>query len=646
MENTSKYTKQKLFEMLVASLSKSVEQLDAVDIDTALFELLRFHKKRLFQAKGKIRCGFWVQQNAAINHLFELMHALAVYEQIEVLAIMDGAEAAADPQWLLESKWLEVPLLVCGENEFCQLNELDVLFIQESNFELSFNWPTKLIRIGCQHGIDVKLSKTLVEYGGCLEFDYVLTPKPDDCPNIDEYSGYFPKALRQASTGSVTTIPFGSIKFDKFYQAYKQCEQTNTAIIYHLSNLALEYPWVLEQLEPTITFLLATFPNHEIVFRPFPEDFKHPKIKSIVRHFSEESRFTFSQTPSYISDYCRGVAMVCHRQYESHLFPLVTGQPMLVFQPVDEGQITRNSITSFGELAMQLKTAINNASKHKTQLSGSGVVCNPGNSVDYLVNNLRRILEGSRLPEWKQYNLDLVDSVDKCMQQNQCSYRPFNKLALAAWKKFPDNVEYAFIAAESLSRRTKKEFEVNPGLAHLYLRKAISVISTSKDLHKAEEKRFATWMKEQGAFVLGALEVLGDRLGKPLNDNERLLIKEFGTKKSPTIPSLFKQRHTVLSCHDGQIVAATGPVILYGSGELTCQFIAQQKIDKTYQIAAVVDSSPSRHGKRLEGFIIDKPSILTNLNFPIVICSVAFSQEIYSFLRRMGIAPNQLFKLF
>ena len=328
------------------------------------------------------------------------------------------------------------------------------------------------------------------------------------------------------------------------------------------------------------------------------------------------------------------------------LFPLVTGQPMLVFQPVDEGQITRNSITSFGELAVQLKTAINNASKHKTQLSGSGLVCNPGNSVDYLVSNLHCILEGSRLPEWKQYNLDLVDSVDKCIQQNQCSYRHFNKLALAAWKKFPNNVEYAFIAAESLSRRTKKEFEVNPGLALLYLRKAISVISTSKNLHKAEAQRFATWMKAQGAFVLGALEAVSDRSGKPLNDREKLLIKEFSTKKSPTIPSLCKQKLAVLSCQNGQLSAKTGPVVLYGSGELTRQFIAQQKTDKTYQIVSVVDSSPSRHGKRLEGFVIDKPSILLNVNFPIVICSIAFSQEIYSILRQMGIEQKQLYKLF
>ena len=130
---------------------------------------------------------------------------------------MDGAEAASDPQWLLESKWREGPLLVCSENDFRQLNELDILFIQESNFELSFNWPTNVIRIGCQHGIDVKLSKTLVEYGGCLEFDYILTSQLDDCPNIDEYSGYFPKALRQASSASVTTIPFGSIRARSYF---------------------------------------------------------------------------------------------------------------------------------------------------------------------------------------------------------------------------------------------------------------------------------------------------------------------------------------------------------------------------------------------------------------------------------------------
>ena len=646
MKNTSESTKQKLFEKLVSLLAKTVRQSGTVDIETVLFELLSFHKKRLSEAKGKIRCGFWVQQNAAINHLFELMNALAEYEQIEVLAIMNASEAAADPQWLLKSKWLEGPLLVCSENDFRHLSELDLLFVQESNFEVSFNWPSNVKRIGCQHGIDVKLSKTLVEYGGCLEFDYVLTSQPDDYSNINEYTGYFPKALRQASSSSVTTIPFGSIKFDKFYQAYKKCKQTNTAIIYHLSNLALEYPWAAEQLEPTITFLLSSFPNHEIVFRPFPEDIEHPKIKSIVKRFSKESRFTFSQTSSYISDYCRGVAMVCHRQYESHLFPLVTGRPMLVFQPADQCDLTHNNITSFGELAVQLRAAIHNTSEYNTHKGDSGPVCNSGNSVGYLFNNLHCILNGSKLPEWKQYNLDLVNSVDTCIEQNRSSYRPFNKLALAAWRKFPDNAEYAYIAAESLSRRTAKEFEVNPGLALLYLRKAIYVIAITRALHKADEERFSAWMKVQGVFILGAVEALCGRLGKSLNDTERLLINEFGTKKRSTIPSLSKQGFAVLSCHDGQLSAKAGTVVLYGSGELTRQFIAQQKTENTYQIAAVVDSSPSRHGKEFEGFIIDKPSILSNVQFPIIICSEAFYQEIYSFLRQMGMATNQLFKLF
>ncbi len=635
-----------LIDEIVAGLLTKIGSKKSADDKTALSDLLCYYKQHLYRCKNKTKCGFWVQRNAAMNHMFELFCSLKEYAQIEVLAIMDIEEAKTNPQWLIESNWLNVPFLLCREKDFQQLDGLDIVFIQESNFELSFNWPTNVKRIGCQHGIDVKLSKTLNEYGGCLEFDYILAAQPVTRFNKKEFSGYFPRALRQASSDAVTIIPFGSIKFDKFYQAYRRCNKKNTAIIYHLSNLALEATWVVDQIAPTVTFLLSHFPEHEIIFRPFPEDFSHPKIASIVLRFRDNPRFTFSQSPSYIGDYSRGVAMVCHRQYESHLYPLVTGNPMLVFKPDGGKSAKEKAIFSLGELKERLSAIIKGAKDEATTQYQNSVICNPGNSVGYLVDNLHYILKGIALPEWQEYTLDLIESVDKCLEQYQRSYQPFNKLALAALKKYPEKIDYAFIAADSLSRRTEKEFDVNPGLALLYLRKALNVVLSIAELNDANSEKLASWMARQGTFILGVVEQLCNRLETPLLETEKALIQQFGKNATRTIPSQYAQKLSVRSCHNGQQLCTSSNAILYGSGELARQFIVQQRVDRTYDIVGVVDSSPSRHGLKFEEYIIKQPNELLNLDVPVIICSLAFSQEIYLSLCQIGVSTERMYKIF
>lgn len=635
-----------LIDEIVAGLLTKIGSKKSADDKTALSDLLCYYKQHLYRCKNKTKCGFWVQRNAAMNHMFELFCSLKEYAQIEVLAIMDIEEAKTNPQWLIESNWLNVPFLLCREKDFQQLDGLDIVFIQESNFELSFNWPTNVKRIGCQHGIDVKLSKTLNEYGGCLEFDYILAAQPVTRFNKKEFSGYFPRALRQASSDAVTIIPYGSIKFDKFYQAYRQCNKKNTAIIYHLSNLALEATWVVDQIAPTVTFLLSHFPEHEIIFRPFPEDFSHPKIASIVLRFRDNPRFTFSQSPSYIGDYSRGVAMVCHRQYESHLYPLVTGNPMLVFKPDGGKSAKEKAIFSLGELKERLSAIIKGAKDEATTQYQNSVICNPGNSVGYLVDNLHYILKGIALPEWQEYTLDLIESVDKCLEQYQRSYQPFNKLALAALKKYPEKIDYAFIAADSLSRRTEKEFDVNPGLALLYLRKALNVVLSIAELNDANSEKLASWMARQGTFILGVVEQLCNRLETPLLETEKALIQQFGKNATRTIPSQYAQKLSVRSCHNGQQLCTSSNAILYGSGELARQFIVQQRVDRTYDIVGVVDSSPSRHGLKFEEYIIKQPNELLNLDVPVIICSLAFSQEIYLSLCQIGVSTERMYKIF
>lgn len=636
----------RLTDEIVAGLLKKVGLIKSTDIKTAMSDLLCYYKQHLSRVENKIKCGFWVQRNAAMNHMFELFSSLKEYAQIEVLAIVDIDEVKSNPQWLIESNWLDVPLLLCCEEDFQQLDALDIVFIQESNFELSFNWPTNVKRIGCQHGIDVKLTKTLNEYGGCLEFDYILSAQPVTCVNKQAFSGYFPRALRQASSDALTVIPFGSIKFDKFYQVYRQCSKKNTAIIYHLSNLALEATWVVDHIAPTVTFLLTHFPEHEIIFRPFPEDFSHPKIASVIESFSNNPRFTFSKSPSYIGDYSRGVAMVCHRQYQSHLYPLVTGQPMLVFKPGGGKSALETTISSLDELKERLSAIIEGTKEENTPQYHNTVICNPGNSVGYLVENLHFILNGVRLPVWQEYKLDLMESVDKCLEQYQRSYQPFNKLALAAWKKYPEKMDYAITAAESLSRRTEKEFDVNPGLALLYLRKALNVVLNVAERNDANSEKLASWMTRQGTFILGMIEQLCSCLETPLLETEKVLINQFGKNVARTIPSLYAQKLSVRSCHNGQQLCTASNAVLYGSGELASQFIMQQRVDGTYDIVGVFDSSPSRHGCKFEEYIISQPNELLQLDVPIIICSLAFAEEIYLSLCQLGISTERMYKIF
>ena len=239
-----------------------------------------------------------------------------------------------------------------------------------------------------------------------------------------------------------------------------------------------------------------------------------------------------------------------------------------------------------------------------------------------------------------------MESVDKCLEQYQRSYQPFNKLALAAWKKYPEKMDYAITAAESLSRRTEKEFDVNPGLALLYLRKALNVVLNVAERNDANSEKLASWMIRQGTFILGMIEQLCSCLETSLLETEKVLINQFGKNVARTIPSLYAQKLSVRSCHNGQQLCTASNAVLYGSGELASQFIMQQRVDGTYDIVGVFDSSPSRHGCKFEEYIISQPNELLQLDVPIIICSLAFAEEIYLSLCQLGISTERMYKVF
>ncbi len=137
-----------------------------------------------------------------------------------------------------------------------------------------------------------------------------------------------------------------------------------------------------------------------------------------------------------------------------------------------------------------------------------------------------------------------------------------------------------------------------------------------------------------------------NRLETPLLETEKALIQQFGKNATRTIPSQYAQKLSVRSCHNGQQLCTSSNAILYGSGELARQFIVQQRVDRTYDIVGVVDSSPSRHGLKFEEYIIKQPNELLNLDVPVIICSLAFSQEIYLSLCQIGVSTERMYKIF
>lgn len=590
-----------------------------------------------FTNRNKNIFGFRLVPSVVLSQITEFMQQMSDCSEIACIGIVSNDDVFSPKQIELLND-LGVTIYKININKCQMLSQLKIIFLQESNFFHEEFFPENTIRIGLSHGIDIPLKKTLVQYGGLMEFDYVLCAKPYSLLADDAFANLTVPELRTHQRPFCCALPFGVPKFDRFLRLCQKNPQP-TALVYHLSNLKIEHPDVPLFIEDTLRFLLESYPERTIYFRPFPDDLLDSRIKSIHESCKGYSNYRLSNSTCYLEDYSRSSVMICHRDYSEHLFSQASGRPVLVLHPSMFKTQEKNNKIYFSKFKTELDQHINRNSNSifKSQ------IFNQGSSVSYLLDNLDYILGNKKHPDWQYFQLDRPQAVNRTqlIAYYIAGGSPFHKVSMRNLALFPLEATAWVAALISLGRTP---VYTNVQLSQMYWMEIVFILQriVQTNITIQCHDRLKIWFDELPVvcreFIREQLEIyspinpVGDLLDSLLSADEQVLLKK------PDLPLFIKNRDISLQLPAGQIQ-------LYGAGELTRQLMLDQRFTSHFDIVRLVDSHPSVQGTVVAGLKVESPVSLHQSAAPVLICSRAFSEEIEYLLRYQLALNNELYVL-
>ncbi|WP_429235521.1 hypothetical protein [Aeromonas salmonicida] len=545
-----------------------------------------------------LRIGFRIGFSAAANQALEFLSQLQTFSGIQACALVTDNEYRQASYWY-EAYFLSVPLVVFAEGDSA-LSAFDCFICPESNYGLYSDLPRDIVRIGLPHGTDIPLEKTVEIYGGGYCFDYVLAPVKR--PPLEElrFVNRFHSSLRNHCSEFICEIPFGVPKLDAMLRAIEAHRNEPRCIIYHLSLLSLEPEWVSQLLLPTLQKLLELFPSTRVVFRPHHLDRQHPLILEAKAFGDSFEHFYFSDSDSYISDYACGAVMICHREYQNHLFPMSTGKPMLRVSPdgMSATEYGHGLEVSWRDLASKVAGALNNRLHSSCNIAQ---VYNAGNAVSSFVARLPAILAHQPMADCRYYPLE-APLGDACIPLTVLDIvlalikgQIANLFFVALAERFPNWQLAQLMEVESFCRPTTLASYYLPIVEQRLQEKVLSV--------SGDKSVFNAWWRHRHELF-----------SVPLPD---------------VVAAVPTDVLTFFSLSQLKFVEPENGLVLYGSG-----LVAQRVIDtlgaQVGMINAIVDSHPSRWGETLAGHRIVAPEHALADAYQIVICSNSSVKEIMS----------------
>jgi len=579
----------------------------------------------------EVYIGIRLPYGATANQLVDMLQQFSRYGKVRAVALVHADELSVNKEWY-NNLTIDSSLIVFNATQYQLLNIFDIIFCPESNVSLYSEIPPSVIKIGLPHGVDIPLQQTVETYGGGFCFDYILSAVQQEVLPKDIFFDKFPAVLRNHSMPFVCEIPFGFPKLDTFIKRVQESRGEKRAIIYHLSYLAIEEPWIDQIIKPTLISLLTNFPQYDVIFRPFHLDRNSTLVNEAIAAGQEFDNFIYSDADSYVDEYARGNVMVCHRAYKLHLYGLATGGMSVICTPERVSSTTFNK-DQFLECSLLKLPRVVAAQIDKNQsISLSDIVnrCkkagiyNPNDSIRFLMNNLKSIIENKQQPNWRMFALSNAQSVDICRYTiiNLLTLKPGNIFFIAFIEQYPKWKFARLLAADSYSRAYQLHFYLYRQCLQLFFE-----FVNDGELTLYEKKSANKWWKATGANTLSFIQKESISLNKELTKAECWLSREYGDTSVKNIADdagLF-----CLSSNSWE--ALTGSVILYGAGEVAQNFLTKNLGSPLFNIEAIVDSNPKLNGTFLEGipvYSLDNYDSKLSPN-SIIICSHAFVGEIY-----------------
>ena len=310
------------------------------------------------------------------------------------------------------SEFLDTPFIFIPEDHLLQnFSFLDVIVLNEGYIFKTFI-PKSIPRIIQPHGLDVPSDTSIRNYGGATIGNFVLAPMREEKRDENLYNNHFPRKMIEHSTDFTCVIPCGYPKLDEFIEKCQNNKQKRSKIILHFSHTSFQSQEACDDIGNTLQLLLDHFSEHDIIFRPFPTELNLPLVLNAWEKVKDNPRAILSTSSSYVDDYAGADFLVSHRVGTGQTFPFATGNPIIYF-PVEEESPDSDDhprgylVYNHEQLIRTGKNILANKDKARNRIikNRNEILCNPGCSVDYLIENLQYVIQRKRHPDWQYFTL-------------------------------------------------------------------------------------------------------------------------------------------------------------------------------------------------------------------------------------------------
>lgn len=423
---------------------------------------------------GGIKLAFWIPHFTSFaNQISPIAQAAWCDERFRVLSVATGPFA---PEHLSQLDWfIDHGFIYAADPGWLALLDFVQLMVGSEDILDASGFPSSVRRVAQPHAMREPLRTGLVHFGVGTVFDYVLSPclSAAYLKGVDNetFTDLWPRDMLEHGSHELTIIPAGVAKLDGFVEKVRQRTQPPKDIVYHLSMWGLESSFVHRHSADIVASLLESFPDRNLVFRPYPKDLAHSDIKAIIRRFEHEPRFRLSTAASYVDEYLSAALLIHHRSTSAEVFQLATGRPVLqVTGPGDPlGNACGRLVEGFRDLPSIARSILEGQAPEIANSLLDSLLANPGTACKYILDALETIGSGGRKPEWLSLPLvsqnqpqDMKERYLRSAMKHLRMQLPARILGLDLARLFPESWTLNFAAAACLRK------DGHPGILPLF----------------------------------------------------------------------------------------------------------------------------------------------------------------------------------
>lgn len=356
------------------------------------------------------------------------------------------------------SEFIKSPFIFIPNEKLLSKYEFLDAVVMNEGYKYKTSLPKNTIRIIQPHGLDVPSETTITKYGGANIGNYILAPMQEELKSESSYKNYFSKKMIEHSSNYTCVIPCGYPKLDEFIKKCDSYKSQRSKIILHFSHTSFQSKEACEDIGITLELLLNEFPSHDIVFRPYPTEINEPLVVKAWEKVKDNPRAYLSTNSSYIDDYAGADFLVSHRIETAQTFAYATGNPIIYFSIEENSQTSQEHsrgylVYTHEQLISTAKNILSDKNRARERILNyrNQLLCNPGNSVDYLLDNLDYILEDKKHPNWQYFKLydknvevddekEFENSLERAIKEK----RAFENIARSAIFYYPNNDKFKY----------------------------------------------------------------------------------------------------------------------------------------------------------------------------------------------------------